>query len=146
MESLEPVLNDENLTLIRKWINYCLDHHPECGNRELASVFPDQAEIMLIDVEQMRLVESQTSTRYLALSYHYAQLAPTRKQTEYRHQSPEHILQERLEMDNTPMSTTPESCDPRTPTVSLKRLLIPATAREDGRIKKDFSLEHKYTS
>ncbi|KAH7416685.1 heterokaryon incompatibility protein-domain-containing protein [Cadophora sp. MPI-SDFR-AT-0126] len=71
--SLDPVLDDENLELVWKWINYCINRHPECRNRELASVFPDQVEITLIDVEQMCLVESQTSTRYLALSYVWGQ-------------------------------------------------------------------------
>jgi len=46
LEPSKRVLSAENLELVRKWVNYCIEHHPECGNRALASVFLDQAEII----------------------------------------------------------------------------------------------------
>ncbi|KAH7348917.1 heterokaryon incompatibility protein-domain-containing protein [Rhexocercosporidium sp. MPI-PUGE-AT-0058] len=71
---MDPVLNDERKQLVRQWMDHCIDHHPECGNREVASVFPDSAEILLIDVQRMRLVKSTTTRRYLALSYVWGQV------------------------------------------------------------------------
>ncbi|KAG4437606.1 hypothetical protein IFR05_006910 [Cadophora sp. M221] len=68
-----PVLRHERQQVVRNWISHCVHRHPECGNRELASVFADEVGITLIDVKQMCLVESQTSDRYLALSYVWGQ-------------------------------------------------------------------------
>ncbi|KAL5322231.1 hypothetical protein ACEPPN_010203 [Leptodophora sp. 'Broadleaf-Isolate-01'] len=74
MSPLAPVLIYSSIQLVRVWIDHCINHHEECGKRELASVFPDSAEILLIDVKELRLVKTTTTMRYLALSYVWGQI------------------------------------------------------------------------
>ena len=68
------LLGDVWSRILQTWISSCIDLHRECGTRELASVFPETTDILLIDARRLCLVKAQTSHRYIALSYVWGQV------------------------------------------------------------------------
>ncbi|KAI0203109.1 heterokaryon incompatibility protein-domain-containing protein [Astrocystis sublimbata] len=57
-----------DLGLVRTWINNCLnDHGPQCISNEATS--HDEFELLVIHVEEIRLVKAKFPFRYVALSY-----------------------------------------------------------------------------
>ena len=65
-EGVARVLESKvNISIIHGWLNSCVrSHGPRC---QPASQYPTG--LYLIDIEGMRIVECDSSKRYLALSY-----------------------------------------------------------------------------
>ncbi|KAI3316514.1 HET-domain-containing protein [Xylariaceae sp. AK1471] len=57
-----------DFALVRTWINNCIDDHgSQCSPKEVTS--RNEFELLVIDVEHMRLVKMTSCSRYVALSY-----------------------------------------------------------------------------
>jgi hypothetical protein len=68
------IIDHEWTSTLKSWIHHCISCHRECTKRELASVFPSSANILLIDTGRLCLVKARTSYRYIALSYVWGQV------------------------------------------------------------------------
>lgn len=56
-------------TKVAKELRECLSHHGEDCERTIGQILPTPTGILLIDVEQNRIVKADTNMKYIALSY-----------------------------------------------------------------------------
>jgi hypothetical protein len=65
-----------DFSLIRLWISTCEDQHEACQDKKQvkSTDMVPETNIVLIDVQKLRLVQTSVSARYLALSYIWGEL------------------------------------------------------------------------
>lgn len=68
------VADGKVVSLIRGWLEFCMQNHGQggplrCAQRELNQAYPQDEEILLIDVRRLKLYKGLTSHQYVALSY-----------------------------------------------------------------------------